>query len=153
MRKTSNSMPPSSHPALMPCSLPHSSLSLAQTKVSDQALAMRDQKFERYNARSQVAPPYSPHYLDPYEVGAKKGEWGPHLLAVKDKQSYVTWTWSWQDWRPQKPKSMAVSIVVLALSCFGVKACLVLKPVLSFLFRVYVAGLGLFLLLLLTLVI
>lgn len=115
-------------------------------------MAMRDQKFERYNARPQVIPPYSSHYLDPYEQGSKKGAWSPHVLTVEDKQSYMTWSWTWQDLWAQKPKSMAVSIIVLAL-CFGVKACLVLKPVLSFLFRVYVAGLGLFLLLLLTLVI
>jgi hypothetical protein len=138
----------------MPCSLPHSSLPLAQTKVSDNGLAMRDQKFERYNSRPQVVPPYSPHYLDPYEQGAKKGAWSPHVLAIENKQSYMTWTWTWtwQDLWAQKPRWIDVLIVVLAL-CFGVKACLVLISVLSFLFRVYVVGLGLFLLLLLTLVI
>jgi hypothetical protein len=43
---------------------------------------MRDQKLEGYNARPQFVAPYSPHCLDPYEQGAKKGEWSPHVLAV-----------------------------------------------------------------------
>jgi hypothetical protein len=74
--------------------------------------------------------------------------------SCNDEQSYVTWTWAWtwQELWAQKPKWIDVLIVVLAL-CFAITACLVLKPVLSFLFGVYVAGLGLFLMLLLTLVI
>ena len=105
---------------------------------------MRDQKFERYNARLQFVAAYSSHYFDPYEQGANKVEWIPHMLAVKDKQSYVTWTWTCT-WH--------VFIFVMTLLWFSIKAKLVLKLVVVFLFRGVCGEFVLFFLLLLTLAI
>jgi hypothetical protein len=64
------------------------------------------------------------------------------MLAVKDKQSYVTWTWTWH-----------VFIIVMTLLWFNIKAKLVLKLVVVFLLRGYVASSCSFFLLLLTLAI
>jgi hypothetical protein len=67
------------------------------------------------------------------------------MLAVKDKQSYVTSNWYKCTWH--------VFIIVMTLLWFSIKAKLVLKLVVVFHFRGYVASSSSFFLLLLTLAI
>jgi hypothetical protein len=122
-----------------------------ETKVYTDAMAMRDQKFKRYNARpKKVVDPYSPHCLDPQAEAAKSGAFGPHVVSVEDKRDFITWVW--EMWWCQRNKWVDILIFVVTTLYFGIEVK-VLKPVLTFPCRGYVAPVLLFLALLLQLII
>jgi hypothetical protein len=117
----------------------------AQTAVSTDAMALRDQKFKRYNARSSKKnPPYSPHCLDHKMEAAKSGTFDAHVVSVEEEGFKA-----WVKGEFESDRKWVDGFLVAVAGLYWTP----IVPMLAFLFRGMVAPALLFLTLLLWLII